>query len=391
MELNLTEIGPNSPYKIGSLWTVGSSGEKVNLETALQLPAFNSCLQTISESVSMLPFKFYNSFNGKTKVADWTNEYMLFSSEVTDYMNASTFKKVMTATYMLYGDSVAEIEYAANGKILHLHYIEPSKLQQIEVYKNKLIYTIDGKTFKQNKIFHLMGLNYNPCGFRGTGILEIGKETIALALAQNRYATSFFQNGATPATIILTKDEMPKETKENFLTNWNRMFKGAKNQNKTAVLGPAVQEVKTIGSDAEKSQLLESRKESIIEICRLFRIAPHLAQSLERATFSNIEEQAQGFIDYTLMPHIINWEQSCNRQLVNPADKGRFYFKFNLGSLERGKLLERYQAHSLAINAGWKNRNEVRELEDLDRGPNELDEFVRLGNLVKEEQNGNKK
>ena len=41
----------------------------------------------------------------------------------------------------------------------------------------------------------------------------------------------------------------------------------------------------------------------------------------------------------------------------------------------RGDTESRFRAYQTAINAGWMNRNEVRERENLNRAPG-LDEFL---------------
>lgn len=380
------KLEPNqSNYTL--MQALSTAGEKVSVETAMTIPAFAAGIQVISESIGMLPFKLIHNFNGKSSPAYNRNEYKVLQVSANDYTTASQFRKVMTASYILFGDALAEKEYAMDGTIKYLHYIDSNRVSDIYVDKvsHRIRYIVDGKDLGRDKIFHLAGLYYNPTGYKGTSVLDYGREALGLALAQFRYASAYYGNGATPTTVIKTKAPMTKEQNENFLIGWNAKYKGAKKSNKTAILPDGIADLQVIGSDAEKSQLLQSRKESVIEICRLLRIPPHMVQDLERSTFSNIEEQAKGFISQTLMPHLINWEQSCNQQLLSDKDKDFNFYKFNLDSLERGKLLERYNAHNLAINGGWKSRNEIRDIEDLDKADG-LDDFVRLGNLINNEE-----
>lgn len=379
---NKTVLNPNQlTYNIIS--AMSNAGEKVSVETALTIPAFHSCVQVVSESIGMLPFKLLHNYKGKTQVLYYKNEYKIMNGEVNDYMTADQFRQNMTASYLLFGDAVAEKEYALDGSVAKLHYIDPERVSNIyiDAKSNTIRYIIDGKDLGRDKIFHLPGLAYNQQGYRGKSILENSREILGLALAQMYFASSYFKNGATPSIAVLTKGEMTKDQADIFLKTWNSKYRGAKNTNKTGILPDGISDIKVIGSDAEKSQLLQSRQQTVIDICRMFRMPPHLIQSLEGATFSNIEEQAREFITYTLEPHIVRWEKACNQQLIKQEDKDFYYYKFNLDSLERGKLLDRYTAHNLAINGGWKNRNEIREIEDLDKAEG-LDDFVRLGNLI---------
>ncbi len=48
----------------------------------------------------------------------------------------------------------------------------------------------------------------------------------------------------------------------------------------------------------------------------------HMINDLEKATFSNITQQAIQFVRYTMMPWVANWEQELNRRPVYPVQNG---------------------------------------------------------------------
>ena len=364
---NQTELIPNIQTSY-SIFSTPVAGEKVTMENAMQIPAFNSCVQILSETIGMIPIHLIKSFDNKTTNLDFYKELQVLTGESNDYMTGDSFRRNITSSYLLTGNGYAEKEKALDGSVMKLHYINPDRCtkQWIDKKTNQIRYLIDGKDLGRDKIFHIPSLMYSKDGFSGVGALDNSKEIISLALAQLRFSASYFGNGALPTTILKTSTSLTPQQRTDLLSGWNLKHKGAKNAGKTAILPPTVTEVQVIGNDAEKSQLNESRKQTVIDICRLFRMPPHLVQSLEGSTFSNIEEQAREFIEYTLMPHIVNWEKCCRQQLLKDSDKSYLYYKFNLDSLSRGKLLERYQAHNLALQGEWKTKNEIRMIEDLD-------------------------
>ena len=95
----------------------------------------------------------------------------------------------------------------------------------------------------------------------------------------------------------------------------------------------------------------------------------HMLADLERATFSNIEQQSLEFVRDTLSPLLISWEQELQYQLFTEEeiDKKKYYFKFNLNSLLRGDSTNRSAYYEKMINLGIYSINEVRELEDKDK------------------------
>lgn len=97
------------------------------------------------------------------------------------------------------------------------------------------------------------------------------------------------------------------------------------------------------------------------DIARIFNIASHLINDLDRATFNNISELSLSFLRYTMTPWIVRWEQELNRKLFPKSNT--YFVKFNLQGLLRGTLEERKDYYKTAIEYGWLSRNEVRELE----------------------------
>jgi HK97 family phage portal protein len=76
---------------------------------------------------------------------------------------------------------------------------------------------------------------------------------------------------------------------------WAANNSGLDSVGKTPVLDNGM-EWQQVGVSAEDAQFLESRQFSITDISRWFNIPPHMIGDLERATFSNIEEQAIQYV-----------------------------------------------------------------------------------------------
>jgi HK97 family phage portal protein len=120
------------------------------------------------------------------------------------------------------------------------------------------------------------------------------------------------------------------------------------------------------------------------EICRIFRVPPHMVQNLERATFNNIEQMSLDFVMYSLMPYLKRWEQSMSRALLSREEKKTLEIRFNVDGLLRGDYKSRMEGYSVGINNGFLCPNDVRELEGFDRIPAELggDTFLVQGAMI---------
>ena len=99
----------------------------------------------------------------------------------------------------------------------------------------------------------------------------------------------------------------------------------------------------------DHAQFIESRKFQINEICRIFRVPPHLIGDLERATFTNIEQQSLEFVEYTLRPWLVRWEQELNRKLFpGPSEftASEFFVEHNIDGLLRGDFASRMTGYA---------------------------------------------
>lgn len=96
------------------------------------------------------------------------------------------------------------------------------------------------------------------------------------------------------------------------------------NAHKIAVLEEGMK-YQQIGIPPEEAQFLETRKFQVNEIARLYRIPPHMVGDLDKSSFSNIEQQSLEFVKYTLDPWVIRWEQSLQRSLLLPGEKGKYF------------------------------------------------------------------
>ena len=111
---------------------------------------------------------------------------------------------------------------------------------------------------------------------------------------------------------------------------------------------------------------------------------PHMVGDLEKSSFSNIEQQSLEFVKYTLDPWVSRWEQSMARSLLTPEEKKQYFMKFNVDGLLRGDYQSRMNGYAVGRQNGWMSANDIRELENLDRIPEELggDLYLINGNMM---------
>jgi hypothetical protein len=101
------------------------------------------------------------------------------------------------------------------------------------------------------------------------------------------------------------------------------------------------------------------------QIASIFRVPPHMIGDLERATFSNIEQQSIEFKTYTMEPWLVRWQQAINTRLMLEGEREKFFAEFLTDALLRGDTASRYQAHAIGRQNGWLSANDIREIENM--------------------------
>ena len=134
-----------------------------------------------------------------------------------------------------------------------------------------------------------------------------------------------------------------------------------------------------------EAQFLETRKFQVEEICRIYRVPPHLIGDLSRSTFANIEHQSIDFATHTIRPWLVRIEQAMNRALFSENEKGRFYVQFNIDGLMRGDYKSRMEGYAIARQNGWMSANDIRELENMNPIAEEDggNEYLVNGNMIR--------
>ena len=210
----------------------------------------------------------------------------------------------------------------------------------------------------------------------------MAQNAIGMAIACEEDGAKFFANGAQPSGVL----EHPGTLKDpsRVRESWQSTFGGSHNANKVAVLEEGMKYT-PISISPEQAQFLETRKFQINEIARIFRVPPHMVGDLEKSSFSNIEQQSLEFVKYTLDPWVSRWEQSMARALLTPEEKKQYFMKFNVDGLLRGDYQSRMNGYAVGRQNGWMSANDIRELENLDRIPEELggDLYLINGNMTK--------
>lgn len=361
-----------------------NSGKTVNERTAMQTTAVYACVRILAETLASLPLHTYRyTDNGKEKAIDH-QLYSLLHDEPNPEMTSFVFRETLMSHLLLWGNAYAQVFRDRSGRVLALYPLLPDKMTVDRDSKGQVFYQYqaDGGPviLRSDSVLHIPGLGFD--GLIGYSPIAMAKNAIGMAIATEEYGAKFFANGANPGGVLehpgVVKD--PKRIRD----SWNAVYQGSGNAHRVAVLEEGMK-FSPIGIPPEQAQFIATRKFQLNEIARIFRIPPHMIGDLEKSSFSNIEQQSLEFVKYTLDPWVVRWEQSMQKVLLLPTEKKEYFVKFNVDGLLRGDYQSRMNGYAVGRQNGWLSSNDIRELENLNRIPEELggDLYLVNGNMTR--------
>ena len=394
-EPDLPEV-TNNVRDSGQTFVFGKadSGERVDEKSAMQIATVYACVRLLAETVAGLPLHLYrikDETNSKERATDHPL-YKLLYRQPNPEMTSFSFREVMMVQLLLWGNCYAQIIRDGRNGIISLYPLLPENMEIDRDEKGEIFYTYHAYTdevpgennkdiyFRSDEIFHVPGMGFN--GLVGFSPIAMMKNSLGTTLAVEKYGSSFFKNGAQPSGVL----EHPGVLKnpEKIRENWSAVYGGANNAHKVAVLEEGMQ-YKPISLPPEDSQFLSTRQFGVNEICRIFRVPPHMVQDLDHATFSNIEHQSIDFVVHTLTPWLVRFEQAIIKDLLLPEEQDLYFPKFNVDGLLRGDYQSRMQGYATGISNGFLSPNDCRRLENMDLIPEEKggDDYYLNGGYVK--------
>ena len=340
------------------------AGVTVNPQTAMTCAPVACAVRSIGEAVGQLPLSVYKKLpDGSKEKATDHPLYRLLHDAPNGWTPASLFRSQVTADALLqpYGGFAQIVR--VDDKPFEIIRLDPSLSSIVVDYSDfepQYAVKADGKNparkISAADILHIHTPAYNPA----RGLVGEAREAIALALVLERHASRLFGSGARPSGVLSLKGVVTPDAIAKAKTSWQAAH-GGNNSGGTAVV-PADATWQPLTFSSVDAQFLEMRKFAIGEICRVFRVSPHMLAELDRASLKNVESLGQEFLSQSLLPWLKRWEQELALKLLSPDERDQFVIEFNVDGFARADLLARSQALSAAVAARILSPNEARSI-----------------------------
>lgn len=206
---------------------------------------------------------------------------------------------------------------------------------------------------------------WSPAGEIGTSPLEPLRRTLALEDAGQRYAISSFANAVRPSGALVHPKKLDDDVKLELYAEMDTLHTGPDAAFRMLLLDGGLEWQKFSHTSQEAETILH-RKLNREEACAVYDIPPPVVHILDRATFSNIEEQNKALYREALAPWFGAIEGDLWAQLI--ADETEWagqFVEFDLRAILRADLEVRADAYVKLLAV--YTPNELRAQEGLSK------------------------
>lgn len=170
-----------------------------------------------------------------------------------------------------------------------------------------------------------------------------------------------FANMARPSGALTSDGEIRDGTAERLKREFEANYSEG-NIGKTAVLGDGLKWTPMVMTSTD-AQLIEQLKWTIEDVARCFRVPMYLLADVTRMTYKNSEQAAQGYFSGCLQYHVEDIELLFTNAFN--MDESLEYVAFDIRSMFRMDMQERFNAYKAGIAAAVLAPNEARRWEGL--------------------------
>jgi HK97 family phage portal protein len=338
------------------------SDTSIDSKTVFQVNAVYSAVSLIADTISTLPLDCFIRIDGQRRAfrpkPDWVERPDMALPRVAFYNS-------VIVSLLLDGNAFIRVFGGRQNPVSNLVVLNPRTVTVKRNGQGRLIFEVEGENrpLSQEEMIFIPDV-LRPGTIRGVSRVEALKENFGLALALEKFASTFFGNGTNLSGVIEVDSNLTKEQAENLRNSFDNNHRGWRRGHRTGILSGGAK-FKTTQIDPESSQSIEARRFAVEDVARAFNIPANMLNIPGTTTYASVEQNNIQFITHTLRPIVQKLEDAFS-PLMNRYPGGETAFiKWNLDGLARADIQARTSAYSTMIQSGVMSINDVRRLEDM--------------------------
>ena len=333
---------------------------------AMKVSAVYRCVDVISDSVAQLPLIVYRLDDKGYKYRYKKHPtYRLLGIEPSPGVTRFTFFKTLVSSMLLHGNGYAWIERNNSGDATGLYFLHHTLVNIVFIPDDNggrvKRYRVNGfaALVEPHDMIHIM--NFTNDGITGISTLEHAESAISLAYYAEGNAKQFFKGGSNVRGYLTTKGPaVSKDQREQIRQQWAEGMDVEEGMQKSIPVLSGDLSYIPVTVDPVKSQLLESREHSVVDICRFFGVSPVKAFDFSKSSYSTVEATQLAFLTDTLAPLLEKIELELLIKLYKPSEIDSLENKFDTTAILRADKQAQANYMRAAVQSGVMTPNEWR-------------------------------
>lgn len=347
------------------------AGVAVTEESALSVAVAWRCVNLRAGVLAGLPLDLVRRVDDKRREPASDHQiWPLLKRRPNRWQSAYQFRRQLQAHVLLRGNGYA-MKVRSRGLVTDLWPLNPDRVRVEQLDNNALVYHYTRAngveiTLAQADVLHLRGLTLD--GITGLAPLRYARESLGLQLQAQRAGAKMLRTGVLGGFGLKHPGKLSDTAVGHIRDSISDRYGGADNVGRPLIFEEGMEPV-NIGFSAEDLQFLESRRFERGEIAMFFGVPPHLIGDTDKSTSwgSGIEQQTIGFLNFTVLDDVNEWEGSIYRDLLASPGDSEIEVRHRVEGLLRGDLASQREWFKAMREVGVYSANDVRE--KLDENP----------------------
>lgn len=363
----MTNYGPldDRSYYPGGSYYGGNLLGGVTSESAMRQMTVNNCVRVLYNCISQMPCHLIEDINDIKNKAKDHYLFKLIWKRPNSWMTSPQFFGMAIVHICLRGNFYA-FKARVGNKIMALYPLHPDRVQVKQNDDWSITYKVNTpqgqKDYTQDDILHIRGLSLD--GIVGINPIEYARQCVYNGQSSEAFIGSYFAKGMHPGIVLTHPLRLAPQDHANMLAAYKIKYAGMNNA-QDAMLVDDGMKIDFPPIKLVDQQFIEQQRFTESQIAGMYGVPLILIQAGSTpATFASSAQFKQSFVDFTIAPIAVNFESSIDRDLLTDTEQDTYYFKFNMGSLLRGNMAERFAAYAIGITNKFMNPNQARALED---------------------------
>lgn len=361
-----TQAEPRSLLEIFGMTGDGT----VSMEEALGVPAVWAAVNFLAGTIAGLPLHVYDKTgNAKRRVrATRANPTVaMLHDAVNDDLSSFDWRFQMMTAVLTEGRFVSYIERDDRGQPVNLYPLPDATVRRLPNGRKEYEHRAAGRTqrYDQADVIDITFMfQSDMLGHRSP--IRQNAVAIGKAVHANKYGSKLFANNGLPAFTLqgpFGSEKSAIRASENIAEATREAAR--KGANVLAI--PIGHELKPLGSDPEKMQLVETQRFSVYEIGRIYNLPPVFLQELSEGIRADVEQQDMHLVKHTLKRWLEQLEAEMNLKFFGRGSNR--IVEFNVDGLLRGDYKTRMDGNATAIQTGQMTPNEARAMDNREALP----------------------